>query len=367
MVGSGLDRRDFSLKTPRLKGTIFKPREPPMPVATIGLDISKSVFQVHGVDALGETVTRERLTRRKMISFFKQLDPCLVGIEACGMAHHWARELTRFGHQVKLIPVQYVKPYVKRSKTDAADAEAICEAVARPNMRFVPIKTRETQAMNLLHVTRSQLVAQRTAMINCLRSGLAEFGIVSSPGMGGAKAVLKSAATDKRIPKLARIALAAITDAIRKCEAQVAALSKEIAAIAKSDDSCVRLATIPGIGPVTATTMVAVGGDLSRFPSGRHFAAWLGLTPRQHSSGETIRLGRITKAGDKTLRSLLVVGAFGLIRWAKANPKGASPWLLSLLQRRPSRVVAVALANKAARIAWALIVRGGTYHAMPVN
>ena len=261
---------------------------------------------------------------------------------------------------------RYVKPYVMRSKNDAADAEAICEAVTRPKMRFVPVKTREAQALSLLHTARIQPISQRTALINCLRSCLAEFGIVYSRGQAGAIALLKdAAAANKRIPKLAKAAFVSIAAAIRTCEAQVTALDRELARVAKSDDTCARLETIPGIGPVTASTIMAIGGDLSRFSSGRGFSAWLGLTPRQYSTGETVRLGPITKAGDKTLRSLLVVGALGLIRWAKSNPKEASPWLISLLDRRPPLVVAVAIANKNARTAWALVVRGGTYRFKP--
>jgi transposase len=333
-----------------------------MQVQTIGLDIAKSVFQVHGVDGSGETFVRERLARSKVVKFFKELDPCLIGIEACSSAHYWARELTRLGHHVKLIPAHYVKPYVKRSKTDAADAEAICEAVTRPNMRFVPIKTREIQALSLLHTARSQLVSQRLAMINCVRAGLAEFGLVFAVGMAGTGLLLdRAAANNKGIPEPARTALVAVIEAIRSCEAQLKTLNLKLAEITRRDDTCARLVTIPGIGLITASTIVAVGGDLSRFSSGRQFAAWLGLTPRQYSSGETVRLGRITKAGDKVLRSLLVVGAFSQIRGAKSRPERASPWLLSLLERRPALVAAVAMANKTARIAWALAVRGGTY------
>jgi transposase len=334
-----------------------------MQVQTIGLDIAKSVFQVHGVDSQGQAIMRERLARSAVIKFFKKLEPCLVGIEACGTGHHWARELTRLGHQVRLVPPQYVKPYVKRSKTDAADAEAICEAVTRPNMRFVPVKTPEAQALGFLHTARAQLVSQRTAMINCLRSALAEFGMISPTGASRAKGLVDGAIANKRIPELARVALAALAEAIRACEAQLETLNKELRDAVKSDDSCNRLKTIPGIGPITAIAITSVAGDLSRFPSGRHFAAWLGLTPRQYSSGERIRLGRITKAGDRTLRGLLVLGAFIQIRWARSHPDDAAPWLISLLKRRPMRVAAVALANKTARIAWALSVRGGTYRA----
>ena len=325
---------------------------------TIGLDIAKSVFQVHGVDASGTVVIQKRLARAQLLPFFKQQSSCLIGIEACGTAHFWARELSALGHAVKLVPAQYVKPYVKRVKNDAADAEAICEAVTRPNMRFVPVKTPEAQAVGSLHTLRLQLTRQRVAMLNCLRSGLAEYGVVAPSGTSGAAALLKHAAAgSKRVPKVVRAGFAAMAKAVATCDAQLSDITEQLAEAAKSDDSCSRLDAIPAVGPIAASAIVALGGDLSRFRSGRHFAAWMGLTPRQYSSGDRVRLGHITKAGSRTLRHLLVYGALVHI-W---RTKAPSPWLSSLLERRPQLVAAVALANKTARIAWAIIVRGETY------
>lgn len=333
-----------------------------MQVKTIGLDIAKMVFQVHGIDAEGGVAIRKRLPRSQVRRFFEDLPPCLIGIEACATAHYWARELSAFGHDVRLMPAHYVKPYVKRSKNDAADAEAICEAVERPNMRFVPIKAPETQALVLMHRMRTQLVGQRTAMLNGLRAGLAEFGIIATSGLGGANEVLRiAAAGDDRMPNVIHNTYAMIADAVRSVELRLADLDREIAANVKVDDACRRLSTIPGIGPVTSSTIVALAGDVSRFSSGRDFAAWLGLTPRQNSSGGKARLGRITKAGDQTLRTLLVLGAFTIIRRARVEPAKASPWLLAILSRRPPLVAAVAWANKIARIIWAILTRGGTY------
>ena len=335
-----------------------------MKVTTIGLDIAKTVFQVHGIAEDGEVAIRKRLNRNQMRSFFEALPPCLIGIEACATAHYWARELSALGHEVRLMPAHYVKPYVKRSKNDAADAEAICEAVERPNMRFVPVKAPETQALALMHRMRTQLVGQRTALLNGLRAGLAEFGIITTTGLGGANELLRIAdARDERMPDLIRNTYAMIAEAIRRVEQQLCALDQEIQANARVDDACRRLCTIPGIGPVTSTTIVALAGDLSRFSTGRDFAAWLGLTPRQNSSGGKARLGRITKAGDQTLRTLLVLGAFTIIRRARIDPAKASPWLLAILSRRPPLVAAVAWANKTARIIWAVLTRGGVYRA----
>ncbi|MEJ0024936.1 MAG: IS110 family transposase [Rhizomicrobium sp.] len=333
-----------------------------MQVSTIGLDIAKSVFQVHGVDGAGAVVVRQRLARSRVLAFFERLPPCLIGIEACGTAHHWARQLTALGHEVRLMPAHYVKPYVKRQKNDAADAEAICEAVTRPTMRFVPIKTPQAQALALVHRVRTQLVGQRTAMLNALRAGLAEFGIVSAQGQRGANEILKIAqAGDARIPELARDVYAMMAAAIRAVEARLVGLDRKIAADTETNEACKRLRTIPGVGPITASTVTALAGDVSRFASGRDFAAWVGLTPKQDSSGGKTRLGRITKAGDRTLRTLFVMGAFAMIRRARTDPEKASPWLLSLLGRRPALVAAVALANKMARIVWAILVKGGTY------
>ncbi|MDB5542756.1 MAG: transposase [Devosia sp.] len=333
-----------------------------MHIATVGLDIAKHVFQVHAVDADGTVVIRKRYSRAQLMEFFEELPSCLVGIEACGTAHYWGRQLQALGHDVRLMPAHYVKPYVKRGKNDAADAEGICEAVTRPTMRFVPIKAPDTQALALMHRLRTQFVGQRTGMLNALRAGMAEFGIVTNQGLGGATEILRIAcAGDERLPAMIRDAYKLLADAIRAVEARLVILDHQISASTQFDDTCKRLSTIPGVGPVTSTTIIALAGDVSRFPSGRDFAAWLGLTPRQNSTGGKARLGRITKAGDQTLRTLLVLGAFSVIKRARVAPEKASRWLMALMERRPPLVAAVALANKMARIIWAILTRGGTF------
>jgi len=333
-----------------------------MQPTTIGVDIAKNVFQVHAVDAEGLVVIRKRLSRNQMFDFFKNLSPCLIGMEACGTAHYWARELQALGHEVRLMAAHYVKPYIKRNKNDAADAEGICEAVTRPTMRFVPVKNPNIQALGLIHKLRLQCVGQRTAMLNAMRAGFAEFGIVATQGLRGANEIMRiGAGGDERVPKMLREIYKTMARAIRAVEARIAELDLNIAAAAAVDDTCKRLATIPGIGPVTASTIMAIAGDVSRFTKARDFAAWLGLTPLQKSTGGRTRLGRITKAGDQTLRTLFVLGAFTVIRRARISPAKASPWLLGVLKRRPPLVAAVALANKTARVAWAIMARGGVY------
>ena len=330
-----------------------------MQVTTIGLDIAKLVFQVHGIDAGGKAVLRKRIVRGQVIAFFSSLSPCLIGIEACATAHYWARQLKALGHEVRLMPAHYVKAYVKRAKNDAADAEAICEAVTRPTMRFVPPKSEEAQAIVLMHRLRSQFVAQRTALLNALRAGFAEFGIIAAQGLKGATEILTLAKTsDQRLPEVIRVTYRMLADAIAAVEERIKTFERQIAANTKFDDTCKRLSTIPGIGPVASTTIVALVGDASRFDTGRDFAAWVGLVPRQNSSGGKQRLGRITKAGDQTLRTLFVLGAFTIMKQAQINPSRASPWLIALMARRPPLVAAVALANKIARIVWAVLTRG---------
>jgi transposase len=335
-----------------------------MQITTIGLDIAKHVFQVHGIDVNGKVIVRKRLPRGQVIEYFSELPSCLVGIEACGTAHYWARQLKGLGHDVRLMPAHYVKPYVKRAKNDAADAEAICEAVTRPTMRFVPPKSEEAQAIVLMHRLRSQFVAQRTALLNALRAGFAEFGIIAAQGLKGATEILALAKTsDKRLPEIIRASYRMLADSIAVIEERIKAFDRQIMANTKFDDTCKRLSTIPGIGPVASTTVVALVGDASRFDTGRDFAAWIGLVPRQNSSGGKSRLGRITKAGDQTLRTLFVLGAFAVMKQAQIKPAKASPWLTALMARRPPLVAAVALANKIARIVWAVLTRGGSYNA----
>ena len=332
-----------------------------MEVTTIGLDIAKRVFQAHGVDAAGRAVLRRKLGRSEVLDFFRALPPCLVGIEACGTAHHWAREIRALGHEARLIPAAYVKPYVKRGKTDAADAEAICEAVSRPTMRFVPIKTPDQQAVLVLHRTRDLLIRQRTMLVNALRGHMAEFGIVVRQGVGGVGELLAAlrAQEPTGLPLLAQEALLGLAAEIGAVEQRAEEIEAAILAWHKGNEASRRLATVPGIGPITASALVATVGEVSNFASARHFAAWIGLVPKQNSTGGKPRQGGISKAGDRYLRRLLVLGASAVIRQNRA--KAREGWLAGLLERRPTMVAAVAQANKAARIVWALLARGGSY------
>lgn len=333
-----------------------------MDISMIGLDIAKSVFQVHGVDAAGEAVERKRLARARVAAYFAQLKPCVVALEACGGAHHWARELIRLGHTARLIAPHYVKPYVKRSKTDAADAAAICEAMSRPHMRFVAVKSVEEQALAQVHKTRSLLVAQRTALVNALRAHLTEFGVVAATGpAGAARLIAQLRAGEIALPDLARQALLDLCDMIETTADKIAAFDARLEEIAAGDEACRRLTKVPGVGPVAAGAIRALAGDVTRFSNGRDFAAWLGLTPRQNSSGGKVRLGGVTKAGNRDLRSLLVIGQMAVLRHARARPDRASPWVVALIQRRPPLVAAVAMAAKTARIVWAMLARGEAY------
>jgi transposase len=332
-------------------------------VTTIGLDIAKSVFQVHGIDAEGKVVIRRQLKRRYVLAFFQKLAPCLVGIEACASSHHWSRELKGLGHTVRLMPPAYVKPYVKRQKNDAADAEAICEAVTRANMRFVATKTPEQQSCLMLHRTRHLFIRQQTAMINAIRAHLAEFGIVAPVGRNGVEELLGVVADpgDKRVPEVARACLAALGAQLRMLKAQILEFDRMINAWHRSNDTSKRLDGIPGVGPALATALVASVADPKAFRSGRNFSAWIGLVPKQHSSGGREKLGGISKQGDRYLRSLFTAGALAVIRYAKIHGTKHRPWLTALLARRPTKVAAIALANKIARMAWAIMARGERY------
>jgi transposase len=332
-------------------------------VSTIGLDIAKSVFQVHGVDAAGQVVIRRQLKRRYVLAFFEKLPPCLVGIEACASSHHWSRELKVLGHTVKLMPPAYVKPYVKRQKNDATDAEAICEAVTRSTMRFVATKTPEQQSCLMLHRTRHLFIRQQTAVINVIRAHLAEFGIVAPVGRKGVEALLDVVAnpTDKRVPVIARACLAALGAQLCRLKEQILEFDRMIVTWHRSQETSKRLDAIPGVGPVLATALVASIADPKAFRSGRNFSAWIGLVPKQHSSGGKDRLGSISKQGDRYLRSLLVAGALAVIRYAKIHGTEHRPWLTALLARRPSKVAAIALANKIARMVWVMMARGERY------
>lgn len=330
-------------------------------LSMIGFDLAKSVFQVHGVDGCGLVAVRRQLRRGEVIKFFSKLAPCLIGMEACASAHYWARELVKLGHEVRLIPPAYVKPYVKRGrKNDATDAEAICEAMQRPHIQVVPVKTEEQQAALSLHRVRSLLMTQRTMLGNALRAHFGEFGITVPQGDAGlGKLVVQSLdAEDRSLPQAARDALAMLAAQWRETDVKIAALDRKILVGHRADAASVRVATIPGIGPLTASALVAAIGDPARFKTGRHFAAWLGLVPKQNSSGGKDRLGGITKMGDRYLRSLLVVGATAVLRHRQ---KEKDTWLAKLRARKSARQVTVALANKMARIAWALLAKGGVY------
>ncbi|GFE77041.1 IS110 family transposase [Novosphingobium sp. TCA1] len=337
-----------------------------MEITTIGLDVAKNVFQVHGINAAGEVLVRKTLRRAQLLPFFAKLSPCLVGIEACGTSHHWARELVGLGHKVRLMPPAYVKPYVKRGKNDAADAEAICEAVTRPTMRFVAVKSREQQSALSLHRARSLLVGQRTQLVNMIRATLAEFGIAIPEGVEKALSMgrqIVDREIDLGLPTEATMVVAMLSQQTLDTHVRLREIDKALTALQRSDDVARRLSTIPGIGPIGATALSASVTDPHQFKSGRQFAAWLGLTPLQNSTGGKERLGRITKMGDKYLRQLLVIGATALVRYAKSKPQTADPRLLALLARKPARVATVAMANKMARIVWALMTRGQTYQA----
>jgi len=332
-------------------------------VITVGLDLAKSVFQAHGADASGSVLFRKKLRRDQVAPFFAKQPRCVVAMEACASAHHWAREIAALGHEARLIPPAYVKPFVKRQKNDMADAEAICEAAQRPTMRFVAPKSAEVQAAGVVFRTRDLLVRQRTQLINALRGHLAEFGHIARKGPGHSARLIELVRDlTAELPPAAQSVLIVIVDSLEAMQGKIAALDREIAARARSSEAAQRLMTIPGVGPVTATAMVALAPPASTFRRGRDFAAWLGLTPRQHSSGGKERLGRTSKMGERSLRRLLILGASSAARMAARN--GAhGPWLARVLARKPRMLVTVALANKMARIVWALMAYGGSYRA----
>lgn len=334
-----------------------------MNATTIGIDIAKSVFQVHGVDAAGQVTVTKKLRRAEVMRFFEAIPPCLIGMEACATAHFWAREISALGHQVRLMPPSYVKAYLRRQKNDAADAAAICEAVTRPTMRFVPVKSAERQGVLVLHRTRELLVRQRTMLINAIRGHCAEFGIIAPQGARRASELVEQIrqAQAAELPELARSALLRLADQLAALAAEIHGLERRLLAWHRQDQASQRLATIPGIGIITATALAAAVTDPGLFRSGREFAAFLGLVPRQNSSGGKDRLGRISKMGDGYLRKLLVVGATSVIRRARTSTSASASWINSLLERRPARVVTVAMANKNARIAWAVLKRGEVY------
>jgi transposase len=332
-------------------------------VITIGIDLAKNVFQLHGIDGSGEAVIRRQLRRARVLPFFAKLPPCLVGMEACATAHYWAREIGALGHEVRLMPPCYVKPYVKRNKSDAADAEAISEAVTRPTMRFVAVKDMEQQAVLMLHRSRELLVRQRTMLVNAIRAHMAEFGIVAPQGIQRVKELFAVIADedDDRLPPVARICLQGLVRQFLSSHEEITHLEKRIHVWHRASETSRRLETIPGIGPITASALAASISDPELFRNGRELAAWIGLVPRQSSTGGRERLGHISKQGDQYLRWLLVAGAMSVIRQARHKDPTLIPWLAHMLATKPAKVVAVAQANKTARIAWALLRNGGTY------
>jgi len=333
-----------------------------MQITTIGLDIAKNVFQVHGIDAAEKAVVRKQLRRGQVMKFFAALPPCLVGMEACASAHYWARELTKLGHEVRLMPAKDVKAYVKRNKNDAVDAEASCEAVRRPTMRFVTVKSAEQQGQLMQHRTRDLLMRQQTQVINALRAHLAELGIVAAQGREGLKQLLAIIADEKdeRLPIDARASLIVLAAQLQALHTMIGSIEKRLTVQHRANEASKRLQSIHGIGVIGASAIAATVTDPKAFRSGRDFAAWIGLVPRQDSTGGKHKLGPISKQGDRYLRRILVVGAHSVLRRAKHNPQ-KYPWLTQLLARRPFKVVAIALANKMARIAWALLASGGHY------
>jgi len=331
-----------------------------MIASTIGLDLAKHNFHVHAVDAAGLVIKTAALRRSEMIKFFQSAKPCLVGMEACATAHYWARELTKLGHEVKLIPPSYVKPFVRRgAKNDAADAAAICEAVRRPDMRFVAIKSEANQGFLMLHRARGLLVRQRTMAVCAIRAHLAEFGIIFGQGRQRIETIMPSIEeVAASLPEHARFALNSLMRTVGELNTQIEGIETKLAEVGRSDPVSNLLSSIPGVGPITSTAIAAIVPNARMFRSGREFAAWLGLTPRQNSSGGTTRLGGITKQGDAYLRHLLVIGARNIVRYPKARAKVGGAWIDALLQRRRPMIVAVAVANKLARIIWAMMTNG---------
>ena len=326
----------------------------------MGMDTSKHIFQLHGVTAADEPVLRKKLRRKDMVTFFEKLAPTVIAIEACGASHHWARLLQSLGHSVKLIPPQLVKPYVKRGKNDAADAEALCEAMSRPMMRFVPVKSPEQQAALMLVSLRDRLVRNRTQLANAIRGYAAEFGLTAAKGMAHLDRLLERIQADGGVPDLARELFAIQSKEYGQIQAQIDEVEGKLEAWYKADERSQRLTRIPGVGPIGAALLVMKTPAPELFRSGRQFAAWIGLTPKDHSTAGKVKLGGITRAGDEALRRVLVVGATAVIKQIRRGGT-ASPWLVDLLKRKPPKLAAVALANKMARIAWKMMVTGQSY------
>jgi transposase len=330
-------------------------------IIRIGMDTSKHFFQLHGVDAAERPVLRRKLRRHQVLAFFAKLPPTVIGMEACGAAHYWARELRKLGHEVKLMAPQHVKAYVKRNKNDGRDAEGLCEAMSRPTMQFVPVKTEEQQAALMLAGVRQQLVARRTQLSNAIRGYAAEFGLTAAKGLDKIEPLLARIAQDETVPALARELFSFQGRDYAQLQVELKAIEARLLAWHRANAASRRLAQIPGVGPIGASALVMKTPDPRAFASGRHFAAWLGLTPKDHSTAGKTRLGKITRAGDEVLRSLLVAGATAVIQQVRHGRGHPSPWLVALVKRKPPKLAAVALANKIARIAWKLMVTGESY------
>jgi transposase len=330
-------------------------------IIRIGVDTSKNVFVLHGVDCAEQPVLRKRLRRKQLLEFFAKLPPTKVGLEACGAAHYWARELQELGHEVVLLPPQYVKAYVKRNKNDAADAEAICEAMSRPTMRFVPVKTADQQAALMLAGSREALIRRRTQLGNMIRGYAAEFGVTAAKGLYNIKPLLDRITADPKVPELAKELFATCAEEYARLQTDLRKLEAQLMAWHKRNEASRRLAEIPGVGPIGASLTVMKLADPGAFSCGRDFSAWIGLTPKDHSTAGKTRLGVITRAGDDSLRSVLVAGATSVIQQVRKGRGHPSSWLLALLRRKPPKLAAIALANKNARVVWKLLVSGQRY------
>ena len=352
----------YGIDCARMRLLRSQTREPSVnQIIRIGMDTSKHIFQLHGVDAAERPVLRRKLRRNQVLAFFAKLPPAVIGMEACGAAHYWARELRKLGHEVKLMAPQHVKAYVKRNKNDGRDAEGLCEAMSRPTMQFVPVKTEEQQAALMLAGVRQQLIARRTQLSNAIRGYAAEFGLTAAKGLDKIEPLLAQIAQDESLPALAREMFAIKGREYAQLQVELKAIEAKLMAWHRANAASRRLAQIPGVGPIGATTLVMKAPDPGAFPSGRHFAAWLGLTPKDHSTAGKTRLGKITRAGDEVLRSLLVAGATAVIQQVRHGRGHPSLWLVALVKRKPPKLAAVALANKIARIAWKLMTTGESY------
>jgi transposase len=337
-------------------------------IIRIGMDTSKNFFQLHGVDAAERPVLRRKLRRSEVLGFFAKLPATVVGMEACAASHHWARELRKLGHEVKLIAPQHVKAYIKRNKNDGRDAEGLCEAMSRPTMQFVPVKTEEQQAALMLMAVRQQLITRRTQLTNAIRGHAAEFGLIAAKGLDKVEPLLVRIAQDENLPELAGEMFVMLGRDYARLQVELKAVNARLMTWHRANPNSRRLAKIPGVGPIGATALVMKAPDPRLFPSGRHFAAWIGLTPKDHSTAGKTRIGKITRAGDEMLRSVLVAGATAVVQQAKHSRGRPSPWLVALLARKSPKLAAVALANKTARIAWKLLTTGESYDGarMPV-